>query len=573
MKVFLFNLYIILHIYYCNGKKVNWIKKHNIILLLILLNSICSAQQFDWIKYSSGDGPNLGYHIAVDRFKNSYVTGIFSDTASFGNVTLIKNMAGSNIFLLKYDSTGNYLWAQQLGNLGNGTPHGLKVDSAGNCYVAGDTGGIMVTRSGADSTTIKGKGGVDIFLAKYNTNGSMQWIRSPGSKKNDYCRGIAVDNSGNVFINGWVNDTATFGGGQISKTLNLARGAMVTAKYDNNGNFIWVQIAKADNDDPFTLGGVTGYGVGVDKTGNSYICGSTVGANTFIDSLNNFHITSPLNRDPFIAKYSPSGDLLWVTNGINGGSFRITSFDSDDKGNSYLCGNFDGSIVINGTNINDTDGHILLMKLNRSGNVVWAKGEGKTTGGARSIVARDDGSCYVTGAVSLPAVFGTDTNQQSITGSTAGVSFVAKYDSTGNLSQLIPVQSIYKYDSYGVDIDNTGSIYITGLHEVGIIGNVAVAKLGSGAAQSISELNSNINVSIYPNPADGIFQVYFNSKSQSNIVIKILNATGQIIYKTIVEDANSSGGKTIDLSKQAKGVYFVEMIAGNERSTKKIVIE
>ena len=72
----------------------------------------------------------------------------------------------SDIFLVKYDSSGTKQWTKQLGTSSGDNGLGVTTDSSGNIYVTGGTEG------GLDGNT--NSGGWDIFLVKYNSSGTKQ---------------------------------------------------------------------------------------------------------------------------------------------------------------------------------------------------------------------------------------------------------------------------------------------------------------------------------------------------------------------------------------------------------------
>ncbi len=545
-------------------------------LATLLLSFISSAQQFEWMRYSMGNSANTGAHIAVDRAKNSYVTGLLRDTTTFGATTLIEIGNRSDIYLAKYDSSGNFVWVQQIKTLGSDEADGLVVDSVGNCYLTGFTGWTATFGSGSDTVTIPTKGGFDIFIAKYNTNGKLLWVKSPGSKKDDVSKGISIDGAGNIFITGGVSDTILFGEGPNAKVLNVARSAMITAKYDSSGNFKWVQMAKPDIDDRYiATAGIGGYGIGADKYGNAYIAGQNIGDCTFIDS-NPVSLSSPLNGDPFIAKYSAAGKLQWVKKGINGNQlFTLTGLNTDENGKSYMSGYFDGTITFDAITINSNDGHILLAKFDSSGNCLWAKAEGKANGGAWEVLAKNNGHCYVTGSVAVPAVFGTGAYQQSLTANTAGSSFVAEYDPSGNLLDLLSFQDL---DSYDIDVDETGNKYLVG---DGLIYNVNRGNMAVGRIKgNISSIGSNVletqvrSLEIYPNPTDNCVNISFKAdKAPTELRLEIKNIMGQTIYSKSYQELTGELNEKIILGDRSKGIYFIEIITDKSKLVRKIILE
>ncbi|NJN91157.1 MAG: hypothetical protein HC878_12840 [Leptolyngbyaceae cyanobacterium SL_5_14] len=123
-------------------------------------------------------------------------------------------------------------------------------------------------------------GGVDGFVAKYNSNGAFQWTKQFGTTGNDQSQGIAVDSLGNVYLAG---ETFRTSGGQDSQAL--------VAKYNSNGRLLLQQqIGTAQDDEAF--------GIAVDAADNVYISGQTFGDLAGADSNKGKY-------DAWVAKYRP----------------------------------------------------------------------------------------------------------------------------------------------------------------------------------------------------------------------------------------------------------------------------
>jgi hypothetical protein len=122
-----------------------------------------SNGNWQWAKQAGGTDKDWGYDIAIDSSGNSYVTGCFQEIASFGNTTLICR-ENHSIFVVKLDSTGNWLWAQKAGGTSSDYSYSIAIDSLGNSYITGyfngtATFGTLPTLTANDVNS-------DIFIAK-----------------------------------------------------------------------------------------------------------------------------------------------------------------------------------------------------------------------------------------------------------------------------------------------------------------------------------------------------------------------------------------------------------------------
>ena len=185
--------------------------KKTFLIVLLLLSCVFIFAQLNpwlWVKNNIGINTNcISYGIAVDASGNSYVTGYFADSATFGSTTLTSNGV-SDIFVAKLDSSGNWLWAKNAGYSGCGTSgNGIAVDASGNIYVTGDFSGSATF----GSITLTSNGDSDIFIAKLDSSGNWLGATKTGGTDTVVSYGIAVDASGNNYVTGFFYRTATFG--------------------------------------------------------------------------------------------------------------------------------------------------------------------------------------------------------------------------------------------------------------------------------------------------------------------------------------------------------------------------
>ena len=135
-------------------------------------------------------------------------------------------------------SSSEWVWAKQGGGAGEDRGSSIAVDMAGNAYVTGILFG-PTTFSGQEIP--KHDDGGDIFVAKYDKEGSLLWIRQAGGSLEDRGTGIAVGPSGNVYVTGNFRGTATFPG--FDPLVSSGDKDNFLAKYDSNGNLTWGRTA------------------------------------------------------------------------------------------------------------------------------------------------------------------------------------------------------------------------------------------------------------------------------------------------------------------------------------------
>ncbi len=145
-----------------------------------------------WDKALSSPEEDSSQDIAVDSNGNCYITG-----GTGGNLDGNTNAGSGDIFITKYDTNGNKQWTKLLGSSAGEKGYGISVDSNGSCYITGSTDGNL------DGNTNAGES--DIFISKYTVNGNKQWTKLLGSSEYEQANDIAIDSNGNCYITGNAN--------------------------------------------------------------------------------------------------------------------------------------------------------------------------------------------------------------------------------------------------------------------------------------------------------------------------------------------------------------------------------
>jgi hypothetical protein len=351
-----------------------------------------------WAKRAGGTTSDEAYSVAVDTSGNVFVAGIFhSTTIIFGSTTLT-NAGNYDIFLAKYDSNGNVLWAKRAGGAGLDRAYSVTVDVSGNAYLAGYFASSSIVFG---STTLTSVGAEDIFLAKYGVNGNVLWAKSAGSALYDGATSVAVDTSGNVYMAGVFRSSTIVFGSTTLTNAGVSNYDIFLAKYDINGNIVWAKSAGSTSDDVATS-------VTVDLLGNLYVTGyfkspSLIFGSTTLSNADN----TGNSYDLFISKYDINGNVVWAKSAGSTGDDFVNSIALDALGNPYVTGYFNSSTLSFGstTLTNVGSNNIFLAKYDVNGNVVWAKSSGGTDNDfASSVVVDPSGNVCVSGYFNSPSI-------------------------------------------------------------------------------------------------------------------------------------------------------------------------
>lgn len=250
-----------------------------------------------WAKSAGTDGYEFTSDITSDASGNVYMIGYFeTDSITFDTITLLNTSStSSDLFIVKYDSSGNVLWAKQAGGALEETAAAITADDSGNVYMTGNFSSITLNL-GAFQLNITYPGVPDVFVVKYSSSGNVIWATSAGGVLDDYARAIAVDSSGNCYV------TGSF------KSLIFNYGTNSINNYTSSGGFTDVFVLKCDSaGNPGWLTGAGGNdfdqpgGIAVANNGSIVVSGSFESSNLYVLPfiLNNSNITS---YDIFIAK-------------------------------------------------------------------------------------------------------------------------------------------------------------------------------------------------------------------------------------------------------------------------------
>ncbi|MEO0472855.1 MAG: SBBP repeat-containing protein, partial [Bacteroidota bacterium] len=162
----------------------------------------------NWAVRVGGTVNDLPIDLAVDASSNVIVTGVFRGTVDFNPGAGVANTTSSgqeDMFLLKLNSLGAYQWHVAVGGTANDGGHAVATDANDAIYVTGGFEGILIdfNPNGVASTEIS-FGQENIFIAKYNALGILQWVENIGNTStDDLGQGIATDNNGDVYVTGW----------------------------------------------------------------------------------------------------------------------------------------------------------------------------------------------------------------------------------------------------------------------------------------------------------------------------------------------------------------------------------
>jgi hypothetical protein len=142
-------------------------------------------------------------NIVVAGFYGSTTLSIYGSSASF---TTLANAGDNDVFIVKYNSSGDPQWARRIGGSGSDSIFGVATDSNGNIVVSGYYTSTTLTIYDTDGTTtfttLANGGSNDAFIVKYNSSGTPQWSRQIGGTGSEVANTLTIDSNGNIVVAG-----------------------------------------------------------------------------------------------------------------------------------------------------------------------------------------------------------------------------------------------------------------------------------------------------------------------------------------------------------------------------------
>ncbi len=479
------------------------------VLFVILDNPRVTARQdqrplsvnpsFAWAKTWGGSSAESAKNIAIDPWGNLYVVGEFAGTVNFDpasanpSATITSHNGTVDAFLSKFDANGNLQWVRTWGSGpvggtgGNGrdAANGVAVDGAGNVYVSGLYQGTVEFGSGITSTSNAPMGSNNIFVAKFNSNGTTQWVRTWGGTSGGESYSVAVDKvRGNVYVEGDWSTAASNHMVDFNPIIpNNPKGAhdwhtnhgafdSFLGKYDLDGNFQWAKTWGGHGYDD-------GPGVAVDGLGNVYVGGMFGSTDINFDpsgatntgGVGHEHGTTTndmTNVNVFLSKFNSNGAFQWVRTwgGLEtedaGEVVMVDKADNVYIGGRFQCTNCNFNAGPTGqpvllSSIGDRDA--FLSKYDASGNFLWAKTWGGTGWDAVGGLAVDQSNnVYASGLYSTTVDFGGG----SVASHGLWDAFVNTFDAGGNFQGVKTWGGNGNDGCLNIAIDRTNALYAVG---------------------------------------------------------------------------------------------------------------
>lgn len=356
-----------------------------------------ASGNFLWGRNGTGSNYSYATSVASDSWGNVYVVGAFGNPSiTFGSFTLL-NSGPTDLFIVKYDSLGNVLWAKGVGGAFGDEAKSVTTDMTGNIYITGLFSSSSITFG---STTLSTPG---MFITKCDSAGNFLWAKCAGADYSGEAFSVSTNSTG-VYITGYFNsDNATFGSMTLANAGSAGSGTedIFIVKYDTLGTFGWAIRAGGSGDD-------RAYSISTDAS-SIYITGLFSSSTATFGSVG---LSTAGLDDVFLVKYDLSGGVLWAKRAGGPSQDRAYSVNVDPSG-TYIVGGFNSPMIsfdfFNLTPPSAGYTPLFVVKYDSGGNVICA--DVLESGGERCAVASSIfGSAYITGNHNKdPLIVGADT--------------------------------------------------------------------------------------------------------------------------------------------------------------------
>lgn len=485
--------------------------------------------EFLWAKGIGGPGYKAGSALALDAYGNIYMVGLFSGTidADPGMGTTVLTSTGTqNSFITKFSADGDLVWAKALQGPESNNAADIVIGNSGtgNIYISGNFSGTVDFDPGPEAFTLTTVGNNDTYVMKIDTAGTLIWSKSFGGLDGVYCRGMAIDptGEGSIYCTGYFEGTADMDP-DTTTTLPLTSAGnydMFITKLTSAGNLVWAKrIGGAGFDKSMAITADIHGSHGV------YITGAFQGTVDFEPGSEVATLTSVGDFDIFTAKFNDGGGLLWARRS-GGPSYEYGMdilVDPTANGDVITVGYFNATADLNPdpasqynlTSAGNND--LFVQRLSSSGDFKYALGAGGFAPDVALATTIDgEGNILVAGSFFSPEItFGATTLTNAI------------------------------------DFATTGDIFI--------------AKL-SHSSTGLSEVPRTAHFAIGPNPASNRLNIYTDLHLK-DASIEVTDPLGRSVLQMPFQSS-------LDLARLAKGVYVLKVSDRGRRAyTQSFVVE
>ncbi len=552
-----------------------------LIIVQLTFFQIANSQTYDWGFALGSVEEDFGQHVTRDANNNTYITGYYRDTVDFDPSSAVSNLidpasiARPSVYIAKYDAQGNHLWSKGISPSAvfqDLYVNDIVLDTNGNVYICGRFEGTVDFDPSTAVASLTPSAGFSSYILKLDNAGNYVDVHTFTGASETF--GMAY-RSGGLLLTGMFTGQCDFDPGSGVDTITAGAGGTdaFMVRVDTGFSHSWAKsfvgtyskIEKAlyDNAGNIILAGVFRATVDFDPSASS---NTITGINAGLDNL-------------FLCKLTSSGGFSWVNQfGVLGNNVFVGDITVDAMDQIYFTGAFLDSIDIDpGTAVSNLyavgGSDVFVSQFTSAGALMGAK----TISGSFDVlshgIALDDSSnIYIVGGGKGTIDFdpSSTTNTFTSTNTSNNMSYICKWDNSLNYIWTSVIKSSSGSNANDVAVDDSANVYVTGnfynivttegftgtqptISPSGQASEIYLIKIRQPKATSTIDIFNEQDLSVYPNPNTGMFQVEV-SEFVEPLQFNIYNNLGQQVQRGQLR----KGQNNIYLS-QPTGTYHLNI--------------
>ncbi len=500
-----------------------------------------SSGNYVWA-HSTGGNRNEGITgLTFNQQGHILICGTFDGTCDFdpgiGSYALT-SIGGSDIFICKYESNGNFIWAKSLQGSAIQASGSICYDNANRIHICGSFKDSLDADPGIGSYMLTSFGDLDAFSVTLDSAGNMIWGKQLGGNLTEYATHVRVDQAGNVYTIGTFEGNADFDPSAASSSLVASGGKDIfMSKLNPNGDFQWVkQIGGVFAEDAYSL---------YIEQNKFYLTGYFRDSVDFNPGAGNAYLYANINSDAFIVKLTDCSPTS--------SSAVYTACDSMLlNGQVYMNSGSYSQSVTNSTGCDSILNFTLSVNYSTSDTVVQTACNDFVWNGITYSISGMYIQSY-SSAAGCDSVKTLNLTIQTIDTSVnrAGNAFTANLTGANYQWVLCPAFT----NILGANSQSFSAV-ANGFYAVILTENscqdtsTCYPVFGIG----LQEHSQNSQLNVTPNPTNGILTISSSTHWQaSNITLRDIK--GQVLWNQKSSDTNRI---TIDMTSFADGLYWIE---------------
>jgi hypothetical protein len=525
--------------------------------------------------------------IALDGSENVIITGNFDHSIDFNPspsaVFSLTPNGFSDVYICKFNSNGQFLWAKSIGDQYNDLARSVTTDASGNIYVTGIFDGTVDFDPGPSAFTLSSSGPGNGFVLKLDPQGNFQWARGFNSTAQNEGSRLKCDASGNIWITGYFSGTANFNSGGTSIQNLTAKGATdaYLICFDAFGNFLFARNFGNTQSNAY------GKSVSFNPTGNALLLVEFTNQCDADPSSAVVTHTSQGYSDLLIITLNSSGNYLHSFS--IGGLYHEFGFEitTNNAGEIFVGGSFysyqidfdPGPAQANFTNIGGLDGFVAKYLPNGQYLQAWqfgSTGDDETNG----VKIDNYGNIILHGWFENTMDVNPGSSVQNVTSIGAHDAFVVALNPTGNFIKSFTYGGAYFCDNAfcGTSDDmiylatnGNGMLYCTsassGTNVTFFPNTPQQVVTSSTGAYDVFNFKINFNlvtslweepaetneVMVYPQPCSQILNI---SNTHECTYVEIFDMSGKKLSEIVPSNKKNA---TLDVRNLNTGIYFIRV--------------